>query len=175
VERTGEGRYLLTGNTGSLRYMAPEVARDEPYNLSVDSYSFGILFWQICSLSTPYAGLSQESHAIQVVRNGARPKPDASWPNFWVDLMEASWSANPADRPFASELVSRLEQMVRDTSMDEGVVPTRASEIRAKKKKHKVAPANQVLDADTRISSTIVSSTVTASNGIAKQHDGDIV
>jgi serine/threonine protein kinase len=31
--------YHLTGNTGSLRYMAPEVARDECYGLSVDVYS----------------------------------------------------------------------------------------------------------------------------------------
>jgi serine/threonine protein kinase len=31
--------YALTGNTGSLRYMAPEVARDECYGLSVDVYS----------------------------------------------------------------------------------------------------------------------------------------
>jgi serine/threonine protein kinase len=34
VEKTGGGFYNLTGNTGSLRYMAPEVANDEPYDLT---------------------------------------------------------------------------------------------------------------------------------------------
>ncbi len=31
AESTGDGRYLLTGNTGSLRYMAPEVAKVSKY------------------------------------------------------------------------------------------------------------------------------------------------
>ena len=35
----------MTGNTGSVRYMAPEVALDLPYNHSVDVYSFSILVW----------------------------------------------------------------------------------------------------------------------------------
>jgi serine/threonine protein kinase len=30
--------YKLTGETGSYRYMAPEVFRHEPYNLKVDVY-----------------------------------------------------------------------------------------------------------------------------------------
>jgi serine/threonine protein kinase len=34
VEKTRGGFYNLTGNTGSLRYMAPEVANDEPYDLT---------------------------------------------------------------------------------------------------------------------------------------------
>jgi serine/threonine protein kinase len=34
VEKTRAGFYNLTGNTGSLRYMAPEVANDEPYDLT---------------------------------------------------------------------------------------------------------------------------------------------
>merc|ERR1712183_1116963 len=46
--------YNLSGNTGSLRYMAPEVAKEQPYNTSVDVYSFAILLWQICTLETPF-------------------------------------------------------------------------------------------------------------------------
>ena len=41
-----DGLYELSGNTGSMRYMAPEVALGNPYNHKVDVYSFGILFWQ---------------------------------------------------------------------------------------------------------------------------------
>ena len=38
-------RYRLTGNTGSARYMAPEVALDNPYNQSVDVYAFILILW----------------------------------------------------------------------------------------------------------------------------------
>jgi serine/threonine protein kinase len=45
--RAENGLFKLSGNTGSLRYMAPEVALDKPYNHKVDVYSFGILLWQV--------------------------------------------------------------------------------------------------------------------------------
>jgi serine/threonine protein kinase len=38
-------RYRMTGHTGSVRYMAPEVATDLPYNQAVDTYSFAMILW----------------------------------------------------------------------------------------------------------------------------------
>lgn len=35
--------YNLTGETGSFRYMAPEVAMCQPYNQRADVYGFGVL------------------------------------------------------------------------------------------------------------------------------------
>eukprot|EP00591_Stephanopyxis_turris_P007886 CAMPEP_0195527192 /NCGR_PEP_ID=MMETSP0794_2-20130614/28704_1 /TAXON_ID=515487 /ORGANISM="Stephanopyxis turris, Strain CCMP 815" /LENGTH=334 /DNA_ID=CAMNT_0040658053 /DNA_START=85 /DNA_END=1086 /DNA_ORIENTATION=+ len=37
--------YKLTGKTGSLLYMAPEVFYKKPYNETADIYSFGIIIW----------------------------------------------------------------------------------------------------------------------------------
>ena len=36
----GDGTYKLTGHTGSMRYMAPEVYLEKPYNMSCDAVSF---------------------------------------------------------------------------------------------------------------------------------------
>lgn len=38
---TSEESYEMSGETGSLRYMAPEVADSHPYNHKADVYSFG--------------------------------------------------------------------------------------------------------------------------------------
>lgn len=96
--------YNLTGNTGSLRYMAPEVALNKPYSLSVDAYSFGILFWQLCSLTVPYAGYSCKMHAELVVGKGYRPKPDSSWPENWTSLMRSCWAEDHRSRPTFSNI-----------------------------------------------------------------------
>ena len=40
----------MTGYTGSLRYMAPEVAKQTPYNETCDIYSVGLVLWEVCSL-----------------------------------------------------------------------------------------------------------------------------
>eukprot|EP00979_Chaetoceros_neogracilis_P001569 scaffold269_cov245-Chaetoceros_neogracile.AAC.18 len=69
-------------NTGSLRYMAPEVARRMPYNETVDIYSFAILFWQICSLEVPFASFDVNKHSEFVVHGNERPKLDRKRPDF---------------------------------------------------------------------------------------------
>ena len=146
--------YNLTGNTGSLRYMAPEVANCEPYNNRVDSYSFGILFWQICSLTTPYLGYSTKMHADRVIGQGYRPKPDASWPMSWVRLMKDCWATDIGTRPDFDHIVRALDEEVTILLREDGVVPKRTTDIKAKKKqkKKKLAKRDQRLDVDTRLS-----------------------
>jgi serine/threonine protein kinase len=98
-----DGLYELTGNTGSRRYMAPEVGLDECYDKSVDVYSFGILLWEMCSAETPFHGYNSAKHMELVVMGGERPSMDAShtaaWPMNLQWLMNRCWSATPADRP----------------------------------------------------------------------------
>ena len=98
-----DGSYKLTGNTGSRRYMAPEVALEKRYDISVDVYSFGILLHELTSLEKPFEGYSASRHMKQVVMGGERPTldtPRTSW--FPVQLhwlIQKCWSAAPSDRP----------------------------------------------------------------------------
>ena len=59
--------YEMTGNTGSLRYMAPEVALRKPYNEKVDVYSYGIMVWQMARDRVPFKGLSKTGLTIYTV------------------------------------------------------------------------------------------------------------
>mmetsp|Transcript_3699 Transcript_3699/g.7660 ORF Transcript_3699/g.7660 Transcript_3699/m.7660 type:complete len:367 (+) Transcript_3699:150-1250(+) len=44
------GTYRMTGKTGSMRYMAPEVFQDNPhYDEKVDIYSCAMIFWFLCT------------------------------------------------------------------------------------------------------------------------------
>lgn len=97
-DQDAEGLYNLTGFTGSLRYMAPEVAMGKPYNLSADVFSFGILFWSIMALEVPFAEYSTKMHDQLVVRKGYRPAKHKSWRKEWFQLMESCWSTNPHKR-----------------------------------------------------------------------------
>jgi len=62
-----DGLYKLTGYTGSLRYMAPEVAKCQPYKLAADSYLYGIMLWQLLTIESPYTNYSVKMHADLVV------------------------------------------------------------------------------------------------------------
>jgi len=68
--------YSMTGFTGSLRYMAPEVALQEPYTEKVDVYSFGIMLWQMTNDKVPFRGMTKQDFMKNVVMGDLRPKLD---------------------------------------------------------------------------------------------------
>jgi len=108
-EMVGNDLYHMSGNTGSLRYMAPEVALSEPYNHKVDIFSFGVLLWQMCSLEVPFATYNVQRHAERVVRGGERPPLDQKkWSSELCALMSSCWSTNIRSRPNFESVGSQL-------------------------------------------------------------------
>jgi serine/threonine protein kinase len=104
--------YELSGNTGSLRYMAPEVARSEPYNLTADVYSFGLLLWQVCSLDLPYDGMNRQDHAELIVHGNERPPLDSSWSTPLRILMKRAWEPDPSVRPSMDSIYKILKREI---------------------------------------------------------------
>jgi len=148
-EKTPSGLYHLTANTGSLRYMAPEVALGEPYDLRADTYSFAIVFWQICSLTVPYAGHDVQMHADLVIAQGNRPKVERSWPIQWRQLMQMCWSQDILDRLDFNRIVETLDIELEILTNKQS---TAKSIKYKKKKKEKVEMIGlKPLDTDTRI------------------------
>lgn len=92
--------------------MAPEVARKLPYDQRVDSYSFGLLLWQMCKLALPFNGYTVEMHADLVVHKGNRPQVDNMWPVAWRDLMQLCWHNNIYQRPSFHYVVAVLSSEV---------------------------------------------------------------
>jgi serine/threonine protein kinase len=116
---TKDGTYKLTGDTGSTRYMAPEVALDKPYNETADVYSYGILFYQIMSMETPFSCLTVKNFPNMVFTKGARPVPDPKWPATVSDLMRKCWSANIKERPSMEDVASILLEEINANSDEE--------------------------------------------------------
>jgi len=109
--------YEMSGNTGSLRYMAPEVALSEPYNLTADVYSFDLVLWHLCSLEVPYDGMNRCDHLTNVVKGSERPQLNRSWSTQIKILMKRSWDPNPLLRPsmdVISEILKREISALRD-------------------------------------------------------------
>lgn len=111
-QRLPDGTFHLSGRTGSLRYMAPEVAQCKPYNITVDSYSFSVLLWHMLSLKTPFKGYNEAVHARKVVNGTTRPKISDSWPSSIRHLLESGWSRNSTERPSFDEMYSTLKREI---------------------------------------------------------------
>lgn len=114
-----DGTYKLTGWTGSMKYMAPEIAAMQSYNLSADVYSFGMVFWQILSCSEPYDKYSRKMIEEYVMKKAYRPKIIPNWRKVWKTLVSECWDPKPSKRPDFDLVMSTLRDEVYELQSDE--------------------------------------------------------
>ena len=98
----------MSGETGSLRYMAPEVADGLPYNYSADIYSFGIILWELNAGKKPFEGLNRELFYERIVHGGERPHLSRKLPKELSTLMSECWDADMHSRPKFRDISKRL-------------------------------------------------------------------
>lgn len=120
-DKIGQDQYNISGQTGTRRYMAPEIALCKPYGLPADVYSFAILLWEILSLKMPFPKYTCEKHAKFVVLGHKRPKLSRSWPVLIKNLIKESWSHSARSRPNLSCVYDVLRGEFSDFSSNHSV------------------------------------------------------
>lgn len=106
--QAGAGK-KMTAETGSYRWMAPEVIRHELYATPCDIYSFAILAWEMLTFRVPFDNMMPVEAAFAVAREAKRPPIPASCPAPIRQMLEACWTQEASKRPSFSELCAALE------------------------------------------------------------------
>ncbi|CAI5511678.1 unnamed protein product [Closterium sp. Naga37s-1] len=99
--------YKMTGETGSYRYMAPEVFKHQAYDRTVDVYSFSVIFYEMFEGLPPFAKtMTPEGVAWKVAMEGIRPPfKSKAYPEGVKDLISRCWAADPMSRPSFMEVI----------------------------------------------------------------------
>ena len=102
---------VMTGETGTYFYMAPEVLRCDPYGPPADVYSFGVLLCEAATLAKPYSDkfLTPAQAAAGVVNGTLRPTIAPSCPPVLASLAKRCWHPEPAQRPTMASVIGELE------------------------------------------------------------------
>ncbi|KAB2082327.1 hypothetical protein ES319_A05G190700v1 [Gossypium barbadense] len=102
---------VMTAETGTYRWMAPEVIEHKPYDHKADVFSFGVVLWEMLTGKLPYENLTPLQAAVGVVQKDLRPViPQYTRPKF-VELLERCWQQDPSLRPEFSEITNLLEDL----------------------------------------------------------------
>ncbi|GJW56557.1 serine/threonine-protein kinase HT1, partial [Tanacetum coccineum] len=111
----------MTGKTGTLTYMAPEVIDGKPYDRKCDVYSFAICLWEIYCCAMPYEDHDFAKLSSAVVHKNLRPSIPKCCPSSFANIMKKCWNVNPEKRPQMVDVVKMLEEI--DTSKGGGMLP----------------------------------------------------
>lgn len=118
VARVQSQSGVMTAETGTYRWMAPEVIEHKPYDYKADVFSFGIALWELLTGELPYTGLTPLQAAVGVVQKSLRPTiPKHAHPRL-AELLERCWQHDPTQRPNFSEITDILQRMMKEVASE---------------------------------------------------------
>ena len=119
AQSTAANYQQTTFDGGTLPWTAPEVlCRDvaETLRLKVDSYSFGIVLWELVSPGQcPFSDYAHNKFdMMEAIINGERPTFPQWVPEAFRNLSQKCWAADANGRPSFTEIVPSLEALIQN-------------------------------------------------------------
>ena len=111
---------VITARMGSPQWSAPEILRGKPHDESADTYSFGILLYEIMSCELPYRGVDTFQVVIGVITKMlARPElpAECAFPQQLQELMRLCISEEPDDRPRLDRILDVADEALEQLAL----------------------------------------------------------
>ncbi|XP_034052075.1 mitogen-activated protein kinase kinase kinase 7-like [Gymnodraco acuticeps] len=104
---------------GTFPWMAPEVIQSLPVSETCDTYSYGVVLWEMLTREVPFKGFEGLQVAWLVVEKQERLTIPTSCPASFAELMRKCWQADPKERPQFKQVMVTLETMANDSRLPE--------------------------------------------------------
>uniref|UniRef100_A0A3Q0SI89 Protein kinase domain-containing protein n=1 Tax=Amphilophus citrinellus TaxID=61819 RepID=A0A3Q0SI89_AMPCI len=102
---------------GTFPWMAPEVIQSLPVSETCDTYSYGVVLWEMLTREVPFKGFEGLQVAWLVVEKQERLTIPTSCPASFAELMRKCWQAEPKERPQFKQVLATLETMANDSRL----------------------------------------------------------
>jgi serine/threonine protein kinase len=109
----------MTAETGSYRWMAPEVIRHEAYGAKCDVYSYAVLCWEMTTYTIPFPEHTPVEVALSVAIKGLRPSVPSYVPAVISDLIKVCWAREASERPCFTDVCSKLDHFKGASALQE--------------------------------------------------------
>ncbi|XP_053568778.1 ALK tyrosine kinase receptor [Bombina bombina] len=97
-----------------VKWMPPEAFMEGIFTSKTDTWSFGVLLWEIFSLGyMPYPSKSNQE-VLEFVTSGGRMDPPKNCPGPVYRIMTQCWQHQPEDRPNFAIILERIDYCTQD-------------------------------------------------------------
>ncbi|CBJ30240.1 serine/threonine protein kinase [Ectocarpus siliculosus] len=111
ADASADGKHcpILTGRPARLvPWRAPENIAGKPVTEKVDIYAMGMIYYSLVSGGLPFPDVETFDEARAAHE---RPEIDPSWHKGFVEIIQDMWHEDPDERPFARQVVQRLQAL----------------------------------------------------------------
>uniref|UniRef100_A0A8C4N7J6 receptor protein-tyrosine kinase n=1 Tax=Eptatretus burgeri TaxID=7764 RepID=A0A8C4N7J6_EPTBU len=106
-----------------VKWMPPEAFLEGVFTSKTDTWSFGVLLWEIFSLGyMPYPSRSNQD-VMEFVMSGGRMEPPKNCPLPPYRIMTQCWQHRPEDRPNFSTILEHVSYCTQDPDIIHTALP----------------------------------------------------
>ncbi|XP_072332281.1 mitogen-activated protein kinase kinase kinase 20-like isoform X1 [Scyliorhinus torazame] len=102
---------------GTFPWMAPEVIQSLPVAETCDTFSYGVVLWEMLTREIPCKGLEGLQVAWLVVEKNERLTVPKGCPASFAQLLHQCWEMDPKGRPNFKQILGILEIMSHDSKL----------------------------------------------------------
>jgi small GTP-binding protein len=111
---------VITARMGSPQWTAPEILRGQPHDESADTYSFGVLMYEIMAARLPYLGIDTFQVVMGVITK-MLPRPqlpaECAFPQLLQEMMANCWRESPQERPRFNAILDMADEALETLAM----------------------------------------------------------
>uniref|UniRef100_G1RZS6 receptor protein-tyrosine kinase n=1 Tax=Nomascus leucogenys TaxID=61853 RepID=G1RZS6_NOMLE len=123
-----------------VKWMPPEAFMEGIFTSKTDTWSFGVLLWEIFSLGyMPYPSKSNQE-VLEFVTSGGRMDPPKNCPGPVYRIMTQCWQHQPEDRPNFAIILERIEYCTQDPDVINTALPIEYGPLAEEEEKVPVRP-----------------------------------
>ncbi|KAM4558113.1 mitogen-activated protein kinase kinase kinase 20 [Odontesthes bonariensis] len=102
---------------GTFPWMAPEVIQSLPVSETCDTFSYGVVLWEMITREIPFNGLEGLQVAWLVVEKNERLTIPSGCPASFAELLRKCWATEAKERPMFKQILCTLESMSKDSKL----------------------------------------------------------
>jgi serine/threonine protein kinase len=109
-----ENYYIVNrSGSGTVTHLAPELFQvGSKLTVAVDTFSFGIMMWELYTGQRAYGGLGRDAIIDRVYKKKARPTFPLGVPPAYASLAKGCWENDQTLRPNFLIVIAKLTEML---------------------------------------------------------------